>query len=81
MACSGRGFRIALETLPVSPALKQFARLRNKPARILAATGGEDFELLFTCAKRPAEVTAILRGAGLRTRVTAIGRAAPRLVP
>ncbi len=65
------GFRIRAEDIPVH------ADARNGAGGGLGAalTEGEDFELLFACAKHPREVTAILRQAGLRSRMTAIGRA------
>jgi thiamine-monophosphate kinase len=67
------GVRLELDTdaLPVAPATAEVARALGVPAAELAATGGEDFELLF-CA--PVAARAAAEAAA---DVTWIGRAAP----
>jgi thiamine-monophosphate kinase len=49
---SGVGVRVDADRLPLSPALRRWARSR---ARSLALAGGEDYELLLTSAPSSAE--------------------------
>ena len=69
---SGVQLRIALERLPLSPAVR-LAIAGNDQAARFAAAGGEDYELLFTARPSAAgRVRAAARRSG--TPVTAIGR-------
>jgi len=56
---SGVGAIVEAEKLPVSPALEDLAGALDRPVWELAAGGGEDFGLLFTC---PEETAAGLNG-------------------
>jgi thiamine-monophosphate kinase len=69
---SGRGFAVDPETVPVDPDLAALKELSPEEVLVLASTGGEDFELLFTIeAGRVAAARAEL--ASLNTPVTQIG--------
>jgi thiamine-monophosphate kinase len=66
---SGVGARLELERLPVARDLR---RLDARRARVLALTGGEDYELLF--AVRPRRMAALASAKrALGCRVTAVG--------
>jgi thiamine-monophosphate kinase len=52
---SGASLEIDLELLPVDPVCRRAAELLGVPPADLAATGGEDFELLFTAPKSAVE--------------------------
>ncbi|AJE04445.1 thiamine-phosphate kinase [Geobacter pickeringii] len=69
---SGCGARVEAALLPRSPFFREEAgRVASSPD-LLALTGGEDYELLFSVrAEREHEVAAVLRGTG--TTATAIG--------
>jgi len=68
---SGVGARVALESLPFARGLERAAaRLRLDPLA-LALSGGEDYELLFTVARRGPSAAALARR--LQCRVTEIG--------
>jgi thiamine-monophosphate kinase len=43
---SGVGLEVDLDALPVDEATRRVAELRGEPAGVLAATGGEDYELV-----------------------------------
>lgn len=47
-SASGVRIDIDLATLPIHPSVHGEARRRDEPAAVLAAVGGEDYELLFT---------------------------------
>ncbi len=64
---SGVGAEIETSRVPISAALKRFA----KDPQALALNGGEDFELLFTV--RPANIAAV-EGLASKFRLTRIGR-------
>lgn len=49
---SGVGCRVDLDLLPVEDDTRQFARSLGRDVEVLAATGGEDYELLI-CAPEP----------------------------
>jgi len=68
------GARLALDLLPISPALKAHSRRRGRPAAEYALRGGEDFELLFTVpnGKAGAVMTAAKRMNLAVTRIGAI---------
>jgi thiamine-monophosphate kinase len=69
---SGVALEIDAGRIPVSPDARRLAR-RDRGSPLSHAVGdGEDFELLFTMARRTAE--RVLREKPFRTRVTAIGR-------
>lgn len=67
---SGVGCKIELERLPVAEDTRGLARATGRDAELLAATGGEDYELLIA-APEPA-VERISRG--IDTPLTAVGR-------
>ncbi len=70
------GCVIDLRRLPVSPALKAYARGRNRDALGYALSGGEDYELLFTVSPtKVARVEALIRLRQLNA--TSIGRIMP----
>jgi len=71
----GVGIGIQTARLPLSGALRRFARATGGPALEQAVFGGEDFELLFATAAAPQAVALSLGKAGLKTPVRAIGRA------
>ena len=71
---SGVGYELELEKLPLSKALLNFHGKDFLAAAKTALFGGEDFELLFTCRKKPDEIKAAFKKSGIKTRVTAIGR-------
>lgn len=50
------GAQVELDRLPISSALRAYARRVDRSAPDYALRGGEDFELLFTVGKRDAEV-------------------------
>jgi thiamine-monophosphate kinase len=71
------GAEIDLDSIPLSPACRAFARLTDEAPTVPALAGGEDYELLFTVApgktasvKRVAETTGI--------RLSRIGRITAR---
>ncbi len=70
--CSGVGARVELDLLPLSPFFREHAPLVSPTPSILALTGGEDYELLFTVPpERSGEVAPLLAETGVA--VTAIG--------
>ena len=71
---SGTGYKIDLENLPLSKKLLRFHKKESLVARKAALYGGEDFELLFTCRQSQNEIKTIFKNAGLKTRVTKIGK-------
>lgn len=72
---SGRGYRVELDALPLSAALRRFCEISGRDALEWALFGGEDYELLLACAEPPEELHAIFSKARLKTRLTCIGRA------
>ncbi len=70
---SGVGARVRLDRLPVSAGVREAARALGRDAADWAAAGGEDYELLVTCAADA--VDALARGLGLATgtALTVIG--------
>ncbi len=69
---SGVGARVELDLLPLSPFFREHAPQVSPTPSILALTGGEDYELLFTVpAGRSGEVAPLLAETGVA--VTAIG--------
>ncbi len=74
---SGTGARIAVDRIPISRATREVARALDRDALVWACTGGEDFELLLTCAPGAVDELAqdLLRETG--TALTAIGRIEP----
>ena len=65
---SGLGARVALDRLPVDPAARAIAGALDADALSWATSGGEDFELLFTCD--PASVDALRDGLRRATGTT-----------
>lgn len=73
---SGGGARVAADLLPLSPSFRAEAPQVAPVPAVLALTGGEDYELLFTVAcGREEEVGSLCRGCGLAA--TAIGEVTP----
>jgi thiamine-monophosphate kinase len=70
---SGVGARIALDRLPLGPALHEAARALGKDPLEWATSGGEDYELLLTC--EPGAVEALAEGlhGATGTPLTVIG--------
>ncbi len=70
---SGVSLEIDLGALPLGPGVGEVAEAAGRQASELAATGGEDYELLFT---GPAELRDAFEDAGARTGapVTWLGR-------
>jgi thiamine-monophosphate kinase len=70
---SGLGARVWVERLPIAPAARAVAAALGADARAWAAAGGEDYELLLTCA--PAAADALARGlrAATGTELTVVG--------
>ncbi len=66
---SGVGCRVELERLPISEDTREIAAMFNRRPEELAATGGEDYELLISA---PEEVIIAL-GEGLELPLTVIG--------
>lgn len=63
---SGVGARLVLDRLPLSPAFRALAPAVTPDPALLALTGGEDYELLFTVpAERSGEVAPLLAESGL----------------
>ncbi|MCH8332629.1 thiamine-phosphate kinase [Candidatus Sumerlaeota bacterium] len=71
---SGVGLEIEVDALPVSPALKRYARHLGVDPLQWALYGGEDYELMFTSRRSAIKIVQAMGRAGLATRVTAIGR-------
>lgn len=70
---SGVRIEIELEALPLAEGVEEAARAAGRDAGELAATGGEDFELLFTVA--PDRWDALAKAAGAAgVEVTRLGR-------
>ena len=57
LRASGVGAQVELNSLPLSPELVEVCRTQRWRARTLAASAGEDYELLFTA---PAEIASKL---------------------
>ena len=71
-AASGVEVAIDLEALPLSPAVAAFGD--DRPARLAAATAGDDYELLFAASDDPARLLTLSQTLGLRiTRVGSFG--------
>lgn len=70
---SSVGARIYTEKLPVSGALKQAAEALGENAAVLAASGGEDYELLIAANPEDAERLADIVHQATGTMVTEIG--------
>jgi thiamine-monophosphate kinase len=71
---SGVGAEIELDALPVSPALATAFDAARR--RILQCTGGDDYELCFTAARRHREALSAIVGSG-DVMMTRIGRIVP----
>ena len=70
---SGAKFEIRLADLPLAPGVQEVARSANRDPVTLAATGGDDYELLFTT--RPGSWEACVRSAAAAgSDVTRLGR-------
>jgi thiamine-monophosphate kinase len=74
---SGVGARLYAAQIPIAPACAAVAPRVGAEALTLALTGGEDYELLFTCPASAAPYLAAEVGAATGTRVTAIGEVVP----
>ncbi|GLI37705.1 thiamine-phosphate kinase [Geobacter hydrogenophilus] len=62
---SGVGARLTLDRLPLSPSFRELAPQMTPNPSLLALTGGEDYELLFTVsADRSEEVASLLAETG-----------------
>jgi thiamine-monophosphate kinase len=75
-AASGVRARIYVDKIPVDPACVAVAAKLGLDPISLATSGGEDYELLFTCPQEAVEEIAAV-AARTRTAVTAIGETAP----
>jgi thiamine-monophosphate kinase len=62
-AASGVGARVYLDSLPASDDLARVALSLDADPKLLAASGGEDYELLLTCAKSDADTVIAALGA------------------
>jgi thiamine-monophosphate kinase len=71
---SGAGAAIRLDRLPLSAALRRFARAAGCDPVEMAVCGGEDFELLFATAANLRAVRKVFRDGGIQTPVRLIGR-------
>jgi thiamine-monophosphate kinase len=71
---SGVGAVIDAGSLPVSPALVRLGEFLDRPVWELAASGGEDFGLLFTCPEETANQLAVSTAAGIAGGLTVIGQ-------
>lgn len=74
---SGVGARVRLPALPVAPATRRAALALGRDPWRLAATGGEDYELLFTASGAEAEGLAARIAKETGTRVSLIGEIRP----
>lgn len=76
-AASGVGARLHAPSIPVDPACSALAQRAGADPLALATSGGEDYELLLTCA--PAAIGAITAAASAAggARVTMIGEIVP----
>ncbi len=70
---SGVGARVYAEHIPVDPSCEEVAGRADLDALTLAASGGEDYELLFTCALDAVAEVAAAVAAQSDAAVTAIG--------
>jgi thiamine-monophosphate kinase len=67
---------VDVDALPLAPGVEAVAEANGRDALELAATGGDDYELLFTApAERRADIEAAAEAA--RVPVTRLGRAEP----
>jgi thiamine-monophosphate kinase len=68
--CSGVGARIDAARIPISPEMRACAAELGADPVMLAASGGEDYELLLACAPEDAETIAeAIEGTGSRATV------------
>jgi thiamine-monophosphate kinase len=67
------GARVALERVPVAPACTAVTKMIGGDAIAMALSGGEDYELLFTCAPKDVERLTRLVKRTTGTAVTEIG--------
>jgi thiamine-monophosphate kinase len=74
---SGVGALVRLPALPIAEATRAVARALDEPAWSLAASGGEDFELLFTAAPERAAAIATRLTAETGTPVSLVGEIRP----
>jgi thiamine-monophosphate kinase len=74
---SGTGARVELGRLPIHPAVGDVARALGRDALAWATGGGEDYELLLTCA--PAALDRLAEGlaSATATRLSAVGEIVP----
>ncbi len=71
------GAEIDLDSIPVSPACRAFARLTGEAPTVPALAGGEDYELLFAVAPgKTTSVERVAKAAGIR--LSRIGRITAR---
>jgi len=70
---SGLGARVELGRLPVDTAVHAVARALDREALAWATGGGEDYELLFTCAPEAVERLAEGLAGTTGTRLSAVG--------
>ena len=71
-AASAARLEIDLAALPVHPSVHAEARRRDEPAPVLAAVGGEEYELLFTMPAAFDDAAAAEAGGGVP--ITRVGR-------
>lgn len=71
---SGAAIEIDLARLPVTARLRRYAALRGFDPLDWVLYGGEDYELLFATDAAAEKIKRAFARAGLKTRVTAIGR-------
>lgn len=70
---SGVGARIEAGRIPIDADCRAVAERLGEDALMLATSGGEDYELLFTCAAEAVDEIAASVARGIGTRVTVIG--------
>jgi len=70
---SGVGASVDVSSIPLSPELVEYCRLRKKKAVDYAISGGEDFELLFTTRESEKKVREALENARSDVTATRIG--------
>jgi len=74
---SGVGARLYVERIPVDPACAAVADKTSADAVALATSGGEDYELLFTCPSGAIQEIAAAVSAASGSPVTVIGEIVP----
>lgn len=63
------------DQIPIDPAASAIAQRFDQEPLTLALQGGEDFELLFTSSRKPADIAAIFPDAAIVTAIGTVGEA------